>query len=299
MSSSKNEISPLLQMIMSGTAASTGELATIPFDTAKVRLQNQVAGPDGKLQYRGLIDTIKQMISKEGPSSLWKGSSAGVQRQMAFAPIRIGLYEPVRNFYMKDKSSDAVPSMFVRFAAGLTTSAIGITVASPTDVVKVRLQAEGRLPEGVTRRYNGSIDAYRKIVQQEGIGGLWTGYGPNLARNCVVNATELVAYDSTKNFLLSTEYFEDNTITHIASGLAAGLAATLLGSPVDVIKTRVMASKEPISTFKMAAQTLKNEGILAFYKGFVPNFARIGSWNIVTWVTLEKLKTMYVNYYKG
>ena len=76
------------------------------------------------------------------------------------------------------------PPILQKIAAGLTTSAIGITVASPTDVVKVRLQAEGRLPAGAVRRYNGAIDAYRKIIAQEGIGGLWTGYGPNLARNC-------------------------------------------------------------------------------------------------------------------
>jgi hypothetical protein len=77
------------------------------------------------------------------------------------------------------------PPILQKIAAGLTTSAIGITVASPTDVVKVRLQAEGRLPEGAVRRYNGALDAYRKIVATEGIKGLWTGYGPNLARNCV------------------------------------------------------------------------------------------------------------------
>ena len=68
-------------------------------------------------------------------------------------------------------------------------SAIGITVASPTDVVKVRLQAEGRLPAGVPRRYNGALDAYRKIIAADGVAGLWTGYGPNLARNCVVRPT--------------------------------------------------------------------------------------------------------------
>ena len=288
-----NEISPFLQMIMSGTAASTGELCTIPFDTAKVRLQNQVPNSQGLLQYRGLLDVLKQMGRDEGLSALWKGSSAGVQRQMAFAPIRIGLYEPVRNFYMQGKSGE--PDIFTRIAAGLTTSAIGITIASPTDVVKVRLQAEGRLPEGATRRYNGSIDAYKKIIRNEGLGGLWTGYGANLARNCVVNATELVAYDSAKAFFLSTEYFQDNIFTHIASGLSAGLAATLLGSPIDVIKTRTMASSEAgVSAMQVAITTLKTEGPLAFYKGFIPNFARIGSWNIVTWVTLEKLKSLYI-----
>lgn len=89
-------------------------------------------------------------------------------------------------------------------------SSSGITVASPTDVVKVRLQAEGRLPEGTPRRYNGAIDAYKKIVQQEGVIGLWTGYGPNLARNCVVNATELVAYDQ-----VSKQSLRKNTVSSL------------------------------------------------------------------------------------
>ena len=76
-------------------------------------------------------------------------------------------------------------------------SAIGITVASPTDVVKVRLQAEGRLPPGVPRRYNGALDAYRKIVAQDGIKGLWTGYGPNLARNWSANDTRHATHHTT------------------------------------------------------------------------------------------------------
>jgi solute carrier family 25 uncoupling protein 8/9 len=184
-------------------------------------------------------------------------------------------------------------------------------VLQPTDVVKVRLQAEGRLPAGAVRRYNGAIDAYRKIIAQEGVLGLWTGYGPNLARNCVVNATELVAYDQSKQFFLASG-LPDNISTHILSGLSAGLAATLLGSPVDVVKTRVMAAKAPAAgvggvivepEFKgpidCAVKLLKRDGPLAFYKGFIPNFARIGSWNIVTWVTLEQLKKMYWMYTKG
>lgn len=37
-------------------------------------------------------------------------------------------------------------------------------------------------------------------------------------------------------------------------------------------------------------KTLKNEGILAFYKGFLPNFGRLGSWNVVMFLTLEQVK---------
>ena len=141
---------------------------------------------------------------------------------------------------------------------------------------------------------------------QEGVLGLWTGYGPNLARNCVVNATELVAYDQAKQVYLASG-MGDNMATHVCSALTAGLAATMLGSPVDVVKTRVMAASkvavgqtpEFSGPIDCAMKLLKRDGPLAFYKGFVPNFARIGSWNIVTWVTLEQLKSLYWQYKDG
>ena len=44
--------------------------------------------------------------------------------------------------------------------------ALAITVANPTDLVKVRLQAEGKLPPGVPRRYSGALNAYSTIVRQ-------------------------------------------------------------------------------------------------------------------------------------
>ena len=279
-------------MALSGSAASFGEFCTIPFDTAKVRLQLQ---DPTRPTYRGLVHCLSSIVRDEGFTVPWRGVSAGVQRQLAFAPIRIGLYEPVRNLYVGNLHD--TPTLLQKIAAGLTTSAIGITVASPTDVVKVRLQAEGRLPAGVPRRYTGAIDAYRKIVAQEGVLGLWTGYGPNLARNCVINATELVAYDQAKQTFLSFGA-GDHIGTHIASALTAGLFATLFGSPVDVVKTRVMAASKQanppfVGSIQCAGYLWRTAGIRAFYAGFGPNFARIGSWNVVTWLTLEQLKRLY------
>ena len=46
--------------------------------------------------------------------------------------------------------------------------ALAITVANPTDLVKVRLQSEGKLPPGVPRRYSGAMNAYSTIVRQVG-----------------------------------------------------------------------------------------------------------------------------------
>ena len=45
-----------------------------------------------------------------------------------------------------------------------------------------------------------------------------------------------------------------------------------------------------------AVRTAKNEGAMAFYKGFNASFTRLFSWNIVLWVTLEKIKALNEDY---
>ncbi len=43
-----------------------------------------------------------------------------------------------------------------------------------------------------------------------------------------------------KSALISTGYFEDTVPCHLASGLGAGFFAVCFGSPVDVVKSRLM-----------------------------------------------------------
>jgi hypothetical protein len=40
-------------------------------------------------------------------------------------------------------------------------------------------------------------------------------------------------------------------------------------------------------------QTVKNEGLMALYKGFIPTWVRMGPWNIIFFVTYEQLKQLY------
>ena len=81
------------------------------------------------------------------------------------------------------------------------------------------------------------------ISREEGIRGLWKGLGPNVARNAIINAAELASYDQVKQSLLASGFFKDNVVTHILSGLGAGFFAVCLGSPVDVVKSRVMGER--------------------------------------------------------
>jgi len=78
-----------------------------------------------------------------------------------------------------------------------------------------------------------------------------------------------------------------------------GFCATLCASPVDVIKTRYMNSTagKYSGAFDCAVKTVKLEGYSAFYKGFLPSFSRLVSWNIVMWITYEQVKRVVVQNY--
>lgn len=60
-----------------------------------------------------------------------------------------------------------------RLLAGSTTGALAVAVAQPTDVVKVRFQAQARAVGG--QRYQSTVDAYKTIAREEGFRGLWKG----------------------------------------------------------------------------------------------------------------------------
>uniref|UniRef100_A0A8C7ZHI1 Dicarboxylate carrier UCP2 n=1 Tax=Oryzias sinensis TaxID=183150 RepID=A0A8C7ZHI1_9TELE len=278
-----------VKMVSAGAAACVADIVTFPLDTAKVRLQIQgeKKAVEG-IRYRGVFGTISTMIRTEGPRSLYNGLVAGLQRQVCFASIRIGLYDNVKNFYTGGKDN---PNVLIRILAGCTTGAMAVSFAQPTDVVKVRFQAQMNL-NGVARRYSGTMQAYRQIFQNEGMRGLWKGTLPNITRNALVNCTELVTYDLIKEAILRHQLLSDNLPCHFVSAFGAGFVTTVIASPVDVVKTRYMNSPpgQYRSAINCAWTMLTKEGPTAFYKGFVPSFLRLGSWNVVMFVTFEQIK---------
>lgn len=72
-----------------------------------------------------------------------------------------------------------------------------------------------------------------------------------------------------------------------SSSFTCGLAGALASNPVDVVRTRMMnqrvLSGSPMykGTLDGVMQTWKNEGFFALYKGFWPNWLRLGPWNII------------------
>lgn len=279
-------------VLMASAAAMTGEVTTIPIDTAKVRLQLQQTAEGEVPRYKGIFGTMGKVAAEEGPFALWSGLVPGLQRQFVFAGLRIGLYVPVRNVITGPLAPGQNPTLLQKILAGMTTGALGISVANPTDVVKIRMQAQGRLPIE-QRPYTSSMNCYSKIVAENGVPGLWIGVVPNIMRNSIINAAELASYDQFKQIATQNLGMNpDATTTHIFCAFSAGFVAVCFGSPVDVLKTRMMNATPGQSTnlFGIVGEMMAKEGPIAFYKGFQANFLRLGSWNVMMFLTLERIK---------
>ena len=160
---------------------------------------------------------------------------------------------------------------------------------------------------GVPPLYRSVFDAYSSIVRQEGILGLWTGLGPAVVRNSLINAAELATYHEAKQRLCGPTWgWRDGLFTHVTAASCAGLVATLVGNPVDVVKTRVMAARRGVpapgavapysGALDCIVRTFANEGPRAFYQGVVPQFYRITGWNIVMFVSFEQIKSALDNW---
>ncbi|KNC76237.1 hypothetical protein SARC_11255, partial [Sphaeroforma arctica JP610] len=271
--------------------------------TIKVRLQNQrknvasVPGVAGVTHYRGIAHAAITIPKQEGISAMFKGLESGLVRQTAFATLRLGLYNPIRDWYVSVLSASAdgtsTPTLGIRALAAATTGAIAITVASPADLVKVRMQ--GAAP-GV---YKNTLDCFLKSLREGGVAKLWTGLGPNIARNSVMNMMEVATYDQLKSYLVNERGWEAGTQTFIACGLGAGAVSTVVGSPLDVIKVRIMSKQvdakgQPLyrNAVDCFMKILRQEGVSAFYKGLSANYLRVGSFNTVIFLTYESVLRM-------
>lgn len=82
--------------------------------------------------------------------------------------------------------------------------------------------------------------------------------------------------------------------------MIAGFFAAAVTSPVDVVKTRIMNQKFDSkgmgmiykNTLDCFVKTIRAEGVLGLYKGFFPNWIRIGPHTVVTFVVYERLRKL-------
>lgn len=116
------------------------------------------------------------IVREEGLSKLYRGLTPACLRHCIYSGTRVGAYEFLReNVFKRDENGRF--ALWKGVLCGMSAGAIGQFVANPTDVVKVQMQLEGkRLLQGLSPRYNGTIDAFVKLSQQVLFENEWRGF---------------------------------------------------------------------------------------------------------------------------
>ncbi|XP_042507249.1 mitochondrial uncoupling protein 5-like [Macadamia integrifolia] len=245
----------------------------------------------------GVVAVGVKIVQTEGVAALFSGVSATMLRQTLYSTTRMGLYDVLKHKWT-DPNSGNMPLMR-KISAGLIAGGIGAAVGNPADVAMVRMQADGRLPVAQRRNYKSVVDAIGQMTKQEGVTSLWRGSSLTVNRAMIVTASQLATYDQVKETIIGNDVMKDGLGTHVTSSFAAGFVAAVASNPVDVIKTRVMNMKveggaEPpyAGAMDCALKTVRAEGPMALYKGFIPTVSRQGPFTVVLFVTLEQVRKL-------
>ncbi|KAI9111824.1 hypothetical protein K1719_017514 [Acacia pycnantha] len=297
-----------------GIASIVAGCSTHPLDLIKVRMQLQgethastvhnlrpslssgnLAPPPPRI---GPITVGVRIIKQEGVAALFNGVSATILRQCLYSATRMGLYDHLKHKW-SDQKSGGIMSLPRKITAGLLSGGVGAAVGNPADLAMVRMQADGRLPPAQRRNYKSGVDAIVRTVKQEGLTSLWRGSSLTVIRAMLVTASQLATYDQIKEEILKRRWMRDGLGTHVTASFVAGFAAAVVTNPVDVLKTRMMnmkveeGGKRPYSgAFDCASKTVRSEGPMALYKGFIPTISRQGPFTVVLFVTLEQVRKL-------
>uniref|UniRef100_A0A8C6HQM6 Kidney mitochondrial carrier protein 1 n=1 Tax=Mus spicilegus TaxID=10103 RepID=A0A8C6HQM6_MUSSI len=220
--------------VYGGLASITAECGTFPIDLTKTRLQIQGQTNDAnfrEIRYRGMLHALMRIGREEGLRALYSGIAPAMLRQASYGTIKIGTYQSLKRLAVERPEDE---TLLVNVVCGILSGVISSAIANPTDVLKIRMQAQNSAVQG------GMIDSFISIYQQEGTRGLWKGVSLTAQRAAIVVGVELPVYDITKKHLILSGLMGDTVATHFLSSFTCGLVGALASNPVDVVRTRMM-----------------------------------------------------------
>ncbi|KAH0989135.1 hypothetical protein GBA52_000618 [Prunus armeniaca] len=278
-----------------GLASIVAGCSTHPLDLIKVRMQLQGESNSAAARAPQPVHNLRPAFAFNSHSATLVGPTTTAGPPARAGPIstlysttRMGLYEALK-VQWADPNTGNLP-LTRKILAGLVAGGVGAAVGNPADVAMVRMQAGGR-------DYKNVVDAITKMARSEGIVSLWRGSSLTVNRAMIVTASQLASYDQIKEAILDRHLMKDGLGTHVTASFAAGFVASVASNPIDVIKTRVMNMKvepgqEPpySGALDCALKTVRAEGPMALYKGFIPTISRQGPFTVVLFVTLEQLR---------
>lgn len=275
----------LLPFVFASISSCTATTVIQPIDTIKVRLQiaGEAKGFGGDQKApKGIFATAKTMLANEGIGAFYNGLGSALLRQFTYGTIRIGVYRYLSD--MESKKSDSKSLSFgKKLQFSLFSGAIGSFFGNPFDVVLVRFQSDSTLPAAQRRNYTGILNAFSRMLSEEGILSFWKGYLISMLRAASMTSMMLSTNDEVKERVNDFRGIKKaDTLTNLLAAAISGVACSFCSLPFDNVKTKLQKMKAgPDGKFPYDgivdcfSKTYRREGITGFWAGYSAFYLRV------------------------
>lgn len=277
-------------------------VALYPVSVVKTRLQ--VATKD--TAERNAFSVIRGILRTDGIPGLYRGFGTVITGAIPARILFLTALETTKAVAFKIvepfKLSEPAQAAIANGIAGMTASMCAQAVFVPIDVVSQKLMVQGYSGHA---KYSGGLDVARKVIQSDGIRGLYRGFGLSVMTYSPSSAVWWASYGSSQRviwrFLGHGTGIDEAVpsqskivLVQATGGLIAGATASCITTPLDTIKTRlqVMGHDKRPSTTQVVKKLISEDGWKGLYRGLGPRFFSMSAWGTSMILAYEYLKRL-------
>ncbi|KPM04870.1 hypothetical protein NH340_JMT00903 [Sarcoptes scabiei] len=297
---------PVLKSFVIGAFSGTcSTLLFQPFDLIKTRVQNAQfsivsevhSSTTAATNFRStsanrFIPILSDVIKNEQIIGLWRGTVPSLFRCVPGLGIHFCCLDTLQNHFCPNHK----PTPLQAISFGMVSRSIASVLLIPATVVKTRYES------GVFK-YRNLTDALRHTYRSDGVRGLCSGLLPTLMRDAPFSGLYFLFYSQLKQLIPNDQnelkylpkQYSNSTILSSSSltflcGLSAGLLASMVTQPMDVIKTRMQLKPQEYSSFiRTTFLMIKKEKFRNLFAGLLPRMMRRTLMASMSWTVYEQM----------
>lgn len=292
----------MTDFLVGGAAGAVTKTITAPIERIKLLIQTQDANPlirSGEVpRYTGIADCGRRVWAEQGFGAFWRGNTANVLRYFPQQAFNLSFKDVIKRALPKYSQKTEFWSWFgINLVSAGLGAAGSLTICYPLDFARTRLASDVGKGEG---KYKGIADVIGTTFREQGITGLYRGFGASVAGVVVYRGLQMGMFDT---FMGLNPYQKDKGIKGLVGAFfaaqLAGVAARPFNYPFDTVRRRLqMESEKPPEerhykgTMHCVQTIIKEEGFFALYKGIVADIVR-GAGAAFVLVLYDRIKLIY------
>ncbi|GKT44960.1 tricarboxylate transport protein [Colletotrichum spaethianum] len=175
--------------ILAGMIAGCVESVVAVTPTERVKTALIDDAKSGARRYVGGTHALVTMVKKNGIGEAYRGIVSTTLKQSATSAVRMGSYNVLRELSKKHGFPN---NSLVTFGSGAVAGVITVYATQPFDTIKTRAQSA---------RGAGTLESFRKVLSERGVGGFWSGSTMRLGRLILSGGIVFTVYEKISSLL--------------------------------------------------------------------------------------------------